>query len=104
MPAERPHDPTAACPHCGGTKGFSFDRSLCACGAMHDYCEDCGLPLDCPYSQPEVRRIDSAASLHWIVLRGRRIRVSERVQKWWERWGLLIAGHTHTESEYPDAE
>lgn len=44
-----------------------------------------------------------AASLHWIVLFGRRIRVSERVQRWWERWGLLIAGSTHTESEYPDA-
>ena len=27
-----------------------FDRSLCACGVMHTYCEDCGLAVDgCDY-------------------------------------------------------
>lgn len=29
-----------------------FDRSLCACGAMHTYCNDCGINLDeCPYEE-----------------------------------------------------
>lgn len=29
-----------------------FDRSLCACGAMHFYCNDCGEVLDdCPYDR-----------------------------------------------------
>lgn len=33
-----------------------FDRSVCACGSMHDYCDDCGVPIDCPYnSAPETK-------------------------------------------------
>lgn len=45
---------------CGGKeKGhISFDRSFCACGAMHYYCDDCGIqcePCDepSPASEPE---------------------------------------------------
>ena len=44
---------SAACPYCGGTSGFSFDRSLCACDSMHDYCEDCGHALNCPLDDPD---------------------------------------------------
>jgi hypothetical protein len=44
-----------ACPHCGGDASRnSFDRSICACGAMHTYHDDCGLPLDdCEYTELE---------------------------------------------------
>lgn len=38
---------------CGG-KSFSFDRSLCACGSMHNYCDDCGTADGCS--------LDAAAS------------------------------------------
>lgn len=31
------------CPH----ESASFDRSLCACGWMHDYCDDCGAAIGC---------------------------------------------------------
>ena len=35
------------CRHCGGDAGDNhFDRSLCACGAMHTYHDSCGNPLD----------------------------------------------------------
>jgi len=29
----------------------SFSRTLCACGAMHDYCDDCGRALFCPLDE-----------------------------------------------------
>jgi hypothetical protein len=28
-------------------RSASFDRTLCACGAMHEYCDDCGMALGC---------------------------------------------------------
>jgi hypothetical protein len=43
--AEKHQDSDWKCANCGGTTGFHFDRSLCACGSMHDYCDDCGWPL-----------------------------------------------------------
>ena len=30
-----------------------FDRSICACGSMHDYCRNCGLSLGCPLGSPD---------------------------------------------------
>lgn len=37
------------CPSCGAHAGdTNFDRSLCACGSMHDYCNGCGSAYDCP--------------------------------------------------------
>lgn len=50
MPTERdwleglPEDQDAACKH----ESCSFDRSVCACGSMHDYCDECGAAMDCP--------------------------------------------------------
>lgn len=35
---------SAACKH----ESCSFDRSVCACGSMHDYCDECGAAMDCP--------------------------------------------------------
>lgn len=29
-----------------GTTGMHFDRSLCACGMMHHYCDGCGIQVD----------------------------------------------------------
>lgn len=40
---------TAGCEH----RNVHFDRSLCACGEMHHYCDDCGFPLDCPIDAPQ---------------------------------------------------
>jgi hypothetical protein len=39
------------CARCGGDAGDNhFDRSLCACDAMHTCCNGCGYPLDgCPF-------------------------------------------------------
>lgn len=42
------------CPSCGmgeaGTWDTHFDRSICACGSMHTYCNECGTVVDgCPY-------------------------------------------------------
>ena len=35
------------CPH----EDTWFDRTLCACGMMHTYCDDCGRVMGwCPYS------------------------------------------------------
>jgi hypothetical protein len=38
------------CFNCGG-EDFHFDRSLCPCepgmGAMHDYCNECGIAQGC---------------------------------------------------------
>lgn len=36
-------EPVVACAH----SSVSFDRSLCACGEMHNYCDDCGRPIGC---------------------------------------------------------
>ena len=48
-----------SCPHCGGDASDNhFDRSLCACDAMHTCCNNCGNPLDyCPYARPVVVQI-----------------------------------------------
>ena len=35
---------SAACRH----ESCSFDRSVCACGSMHDYCDECGAAMNCP--------------------------------------------------------
>ena len=32
-----------------GSEDFSFSRTLCGCGAMHDHCDGCGRVVDdCP--------------------------------------------------------
>ena len=49
---DTPADSQEECKHAS----VHFDRSLCACGSMHHYCDHCGRALDCPYdadSQPE---------------------------------------------------
>lgn len=45
----------AACSH----ESQHFDRSLCGCGTMHTYCNDCGEVLDgCPLDdEPAAARI-----------------------------------------------
>lgn len=50
-PAEQEGSET--CPGCGGDAGDNwFDRSICACGAMHTCCAKCGRALDgCEYEQ-----------------------------------------------------
>ena len=38
---------TDTCPNCAGGAGDSrFDRTLCACGRMHFYCQRCGNQLE----------------------------------------------------------
>lgn len=39
---------------------------------------------------------------HWVVLFGREWRVPRRVQRWWGRYGVYIAGSTNTISDYED--
>lgn len=40
------------CPGCGAVNDIHFDRSLCACGDMHNFC-GCGRQVDgCEYSSP----------------------------------------------------
>ena len=48
----------AKCPGCGGPASDNwFDRSLCACGAMHTCCSNCGQALDdCEYEAGEGTR------------------------------------------------
>ena len=46
----RPHA-SPECPPCPH-ESASFDRSVCACGSMHDYCDDCGEAIDCPMGPP----------------------------------------------------
>ena len=45
----------AAEPECEH-RNIHFDRSLCACGAMHNYCDDCGSVLDCELDDEDAFR------------------------------------------------
>lgn len=47
-------DSGLGCPECGGI-GQSFSRTLCACGRMHWYCNDCGAQFDAcdPAKEPK---------------------------------------------------
>ena len=40
---------------CQHTGQSWFDRSFCACGSMHDVCEDCNRAIHCPLDTPEAR-------------------------------------------------
>lgn len=42
-------DKEATCEH----HDTHFDRTLCACGAMHEFCNDCGKALFCPWDESQ---------------------------------------------------
>lgn len=42
----------ASCVRCGADD-WHFDRTICACGVMHDYCGECGFPSECPLDEQE---------------------------------------------------
>jgi hypothetical protein len=45
-------------------KSASFDRTLCGCGSMHDYCDDCGAALGCPLDKDWPLQTASDAACH----------------------------------------
>jgi hypothetical protein len=41
----------------------SFDRSICACGSMHNYCNQCGAAHECPFDYPEADPVAEVVEL-----------------------------------------
>ena len=78
---------------------ISFDRSICACGSMHYFCNQCGTQADpCADETPEP---PAAYGQHFIVVRGRYVRVPRWLQRRWEFFAARWLGGSHTYSRYP---
>jgi hypothetical protein len=68
---------------CKHDRSASFDRSLCACGWMHDYCDDCGSALYCELDRAAQKPRTDLADLN------RDLTAFEAAKRGWDAWSLF---------------